>query len=89
MIIQLPPVLSLKEDIEDVIDDQSVSITEGGCKKYLVMWGNHPLFYCTWIASKEFEWKNHELYGNIIPFFRWCLVLTNQEMMYNNIENIL
>lgn len=53
-VIWLPPTPNLKEEIEDVLDDQIVSTRSGGYQELLVKWTNFPLSKYTWFVADEF-----------------------------------
>jgi hypothetical protein len=51
--IHLPAYTKPKEEIEEILDDQLVSIQRGGYQKFLVKWKNRPQFDCCWLQTKE------------------------------------
>lgn len=51
----LPPVTTRKEEIEVIVDDQSVSTRRGGYQRYLVKWKGQPDIDRTWLIESELQ----------------------------------
>ena len=66
--IHLPPAPRLKEEIEDIVNHQVVSIRSGGYEKYLMKWKGHPLSNCTWITDEELIALDYDLYDKFHAF---------------------
>ena len=63
--LQLPPTLSPHPEIEYVLDDQLVSIRQGGYQIFLVKWRGKPHIENTWITTMDFQ--------KFTPIFMNCI----------------
>ena len=63
--LQLPPTLSPHLEIEYVLDDQLVSIRQGGYQIFLVKWRGKPHAENTWITTTDFQ--------KFTPIFMNCI----------------
>ena len=59
-----PPLLPQhKDEIEAVLDDETVASSHGGFQWYLVKWRGRPDSDATWISEDEFRAMDPELLG--------------------------
>ena len=50
-----------KESIDAILDEQIVSIRDGGVHRFLVRWQGRPDFDCTWITRDELHQQDPDL----------------------------
>ena len=58
----MPPNLSPRLEIENVLKDQLVSTRQGGYYKFLVKWRGKPHYENTWITTIDFQKLKSNLY---------------------------
>ena len=55
-----------RDEIEDILDDQIVSMRWGGYQKFLVRWKNRPPSDCCWLQTEEVQRLHPDLYDAYI-----------------------